>query len=408
VDFPKLRNVNIFPVQMSGQTLLCLQDPQNISGKALFLPPPLYFVVSLFDGQHSILDIQAEYMRRFGEFLFTEKIQEIIGQLEENFFLEGDRFQEALRRKEDDFKRATVKEATFAGKSYEMDPERLRVQLEGYFMGSDGPGPLGERGSMDGLRGVVAPHIDFQRGGFCYAFAHREIWEKNTSHCFIIFGTAHTTMDTPFCLTRKDFMTPLGPLNVDRELIDAIQSRCPDDLFKDEGVHRSEHSIEFQCVFLRYLYPEPAPLKIVPILSGSLHGAIEKGVSPMELKPIQQFIAALKDSVSSLRKSVCYIASADLSHIGLQFGDREGVGEYGLRILAEEDQELLRYVERMDGEGFFSWILKERDRRRICGLPAIYAMLKVLEAEEGRLIKYGQAFTPETQSVVSFASLAFY
>jgi hypothetical protein len=35
-------------------------------------------------------------------------------------------------------------------------------------------------------------------------------------------------------------------------------------------------------------------------------------------------------------------------------------------------------------------------------------MLKVLEAKEGRLIKYGQAFTPETQSVVSFASLGFY
>jgi hypothetical protein len=35
-------------------------------------------------------------------------------------------------------------------------------------------------------------------------------------------------------------------------------------------------------------------------------------------------------------------------------------------------------------------------------------MLKALEVREGKLLKYGQAFTPETQSVVSFASLAFY
>jgi hypothetical protein len=35
-------------------------------------------------------------------------------------------------------------------------------------------------------------------------------------------------------------------------------------------------------------------------------------------------------------------------------------------------------------------------------------MLKILDAKEGRLLKYGQAFTPETESVVSFASLAFY
>jgi AmmeMemoRadiSam system protein B len=128
----------------------------------------------------------------------------------------------------------------------------------------------------------------------------------------------------------------------------------------------------------------------------------------MELMPIQQFLEALKESVSSLRKSVCYIASADLSHIGLQFGDPTGVGEYDLRILAEEDREMLGYVERVEGEGFFSSISKEGDRRRICGLSAIYAMLKVLDAKEGKLLKYGQAFTQETRSVVSFGSLAFY
>jgi AmmeMemoRadiSam system protein B len=123
---------------------------------------------------------------------------------------------------------------------------------------------------------------------------------------------------------------------------------------------------------------------------------------------IRQFIEALKESVSSLGRKVCCIASADLSHMGQQFGDREGIGEYHLRILAGEDQEMLGYAEKMDGEGFYSSILRERDRRRICGLPAIYAMLQVLDAKEGRLLKYGQAFTPETQSVVSFASMAFY
>jgi AmmeMemoRadiSam system protein B len=408
VDFPRLRTINIFPVQNSGQTLLCLQDPQNISEKALFLSPPLYFIVSLFDGQHSILDIQAEYMRRFGDFLYSEKLQEIITQLDEALFLDGERFREALRKREEEFKRASFREALFAGKSYEGDPEKLRVQLEGYFTRVDDPEAAEEKEGMKGLKGVVAPHIDFQRGGFCYAFAHREIWEKNSSHCFVIFGTAHTPMGNPFCLTRKDFITPLGTLRVDGELVDSIQSRCPDNLFKDEGVHRSEHSVEFQCVFLRYLYPEPLPLKIVPILSGSFHEAIGQRISPMEVKPIRNFIEALIEAVSSLGREVCYIASADLSHMGLQFGDREGVSDYGLRVLSQEDQEMLEYAEKMDGEGFFSSVARDRDRRRICGLPAIYAMLKTLEAKKGKLLKYGQAYTQETQSVVSFASLAFY
>jgi AmmeMemoRadiSam system protein B len=408
VDYPRLRDVNFFPVQREGQTLLCLQDPQNISEKALFLPPQTYFIVSLFDGRHSILDIQAEYMRQFGEFLYSEKLQEIIDQLDEHLFLESERFQEASLQVEDRFKKASVREAAFAGKSYEARPDGLRTQLEGYFFDPNGPGPLGERACANGLKGIVAPHIDYQRGGFCYAFAHREIWEKNTSHCFIIFGIAHTGMKHPFCLTRKDFVTPLGTLETDRGLVDAIQSRCPYDLFHDEGVHRSEHSLEFQCVFLRFLYPEPSSLKIVPILCGSFHEAIEQGISPMELRPFRQFVDALTESVYKKGGEICFIASADLSHMGLQFGDRKGVGEYDLRLLEESDREMLGYAEKMDGEGFYSSILRERDQRKICGLPAIYTLLKALEANEGRLLKYGQAFTPETQSVVSFASLGFY
>jgi MEMO1 family protein len=408
MDYPKLRPVNAFPVQMSGQTVVCLQDPLNISEKTLFLPAALYFIVSRFDGCHSILDIQADYMRGSGQFLYREKIEEVIQQLDENLFLEGDRFQEALNQVEERFRRASVREAVLAGKSYESDPERLRAQLEGYFVSPQGPGPLGKPSNQNGLKGLVAPHIDYQRGGFCYAHAHRALWERGTSRTFVIFGTAHHPMEHPFCLTRKDFLTPLGRLEADQSLIDGIQSRCPYDLLRDEGTHRSEHSIEFQGVFLRYLFPEPDPIKIVPILSGSFHEAIVKGVSPLEIDPIRQFIDALRKAAQECPSEICYIASADLAHLGLQFGDPEGMGEYDLRVLAAEDQEMLGWVEKLDPEGFYQSIVKDQDRRRICGLPAIYAMLTVMEAREGKLLKYGQAFTTETQSVVSFASLGFF
>jgi AmmeMemoRadiSam system protein B len=161
-------------------------------------------------------------------------------------------------------------------------------------------------------------------------------------------------------------------------------------------------------VFLRFLYPEPAPIRIVPILCGSLHEAVAKRISPMELEPVRRFVEALKEAVSARGKKVCCIASADLSHMGLQFGDREGISEYDLRSLSEEDHAMLTCVEKTDSEGFFESIVRDQDRRRVCGVPAIYTMLQLLEAEEGRLLKYGQAYTQESQSVVSFASLAFY
>jgi AmmeMemoRadiSam system protein B len=400
--------VQIIPIQRSGETLLCLQDPENISEKTLFLSAPLYFIISLFDGRHSVRDIQAKFMRQYGEILYTEKVEKIIDQLEEYLFLEGDRFDEAQLRKKDDFMKSPLRRPVFAGKSYEGDPAQLTKQLDGYFEKLEDPGtPHGQK-NRSKLKGVIAPHIDFQRGGFCYAFAHRELKKENPPDCFIILGISHAPMEHPFCLTRKDFETPLGSLRTHQGLIDAVQSRCSCDLFKDELNHRSEHSIEFQTVFLRYLYPDPAPLKIIPVLCGSFDPAMEQEISPMELKPIQEFIESLRESVSASNENVCYLASADLSHMGLQFGDREGVGEYNLQILEEEDRVMLKHVEKMDAEVFFQSIVKEKDRRRVCGVPAIYTLLKALDPGEGRLLKYGQAFTPETQSVVSFASLSFY
>lgn len=102
------------------------------------------------------------------------------------------------------------------------------------------------------------------------------------------------------------------------------------------------------------------------------------------------------------------IASADLAHVGLQFGDRRGVDEFDLARLAEEDREMLQYVERGDAEGFFAFVAREQDRRRICGLAAIYTLLQTLGPSRGQVLKYGQAFTRETQSVVTFASLGLY
>jgi MEMO1 family protein len=408
MDFPKLRPVNVFPVRISNETLICLQDPEGISENPLFFSPRAYYVLALFDGRHCTLDIQAEYMRQFGEFLYAEKFQEIVDQLDQNLYLENERFREALGKIEARFKTSPVREPAFAGKSYEAHPNELRTRLNQYFEKEGGPGPVGQKAPNGGLRGAIAPHIDLQRGGSCYAFAHREIGVRNDARCFVILGVAHAEMKHPFSLTRKTFETPLGKLDVDQELVESIQSRCSYDLFRDEGVHRNEHSVEFQCLFLRHLYPEPASIKIVPVLCGSFHEAIDQSVSPMELNPFRQFVDALSESVSARREKVFYLASADLAHMGLQFGDRKGVEEADRGALEGADREMLGYVERMDGEGFYSFILRERNQRKICGLPAIYTLLNVMEAKAGRLLSYGQAYTPEIRSVVSFASLGFY
>jgi hypothetical protein len=94
--------------------------------------------------------------------------------------------------------------------------------------------------------------------------------------------------------------------------------------------------------------------------------------------------------------------------VGQKFGDAEVPNRFTLESLEEDDRSLLAHAERMDAEGFYECLRREKDRRRICGFPPIYTLLHLLGAREGKFLKYGQSLDPATQSVVTFASVAFF
>ena len=406
MDYPKLRGVNAFPTQIQGQQAFCIQDPRGFSQKTVLLPPPLFFIVSLFDGNHSILDIQAAYMRRYGELIYREKIEEIIDQLDAQLLLDSQRFKDALEKEKKDFEASSIREAAFAGMSYPSDPIALRGQIESYFSPPDGPGKPHLENPSGTLKGVIAPHIDFQRGGSCYAFAHKEVREASNANLFVVLGTAHREMKNYFSLTLKDFSTPLGTAKTNKAFVKALSDECHGALFENELIHKREHSIEFQVIFLQFLYPG-RPFEIVPILCGSFHEAIKRSISPWEIPEIREFIEALRKAVRSIDREVCPIASADLAHIGVQFGGETPASSM-LNETRERDLKMLAHGEKMDPDGFYDLIRREGDRRHICGLPSIFVLMNIVDAREGRLLKYDQSYNPETQSAVTFASVAFY
>ena len=57
--------------------------------------------------------------------------------------------------------------------------------------------------------------------------------------------------------------------------------------------------------------------------------------------------------------------------------------------------------------GFFNEIAKDQDRRRICGFSPLYSLIHLLNGSRGKTLNYDQAFTPETGSAVTFASMIF-
>jgi hypothetical protein len=68
---------------------------------------------------------------------------------------------------------------------------------------------------------------------------------------------------------------------------------------------------------------------------------------------------------------------------------------------------MLEYVTACDPEGFSGYIRSEQDSRRICGFPALMTMLHLIRGSQGRLLRHGHAQMDETNSFVTFASVAF-
>ena len=405
-EYPRLRPVEVFPTTLRGQQVFCLRDPMHYTDTIVSVPPQAAAILDLFDGRHSILDIQEAFARRFGVLLFREQLQQVIQSLDDCLLLESPRFASHREALEEDFRRAPHRPARLAGTGYPSDPDALRRELDGYFVAEDGPKDTPPSPSAARLTGLVVPHIDFARGGPCYAWGYRELAGAMPVDRWIILGTAHVSIARPFALTRKAFETPLGPADVDEECLETLLTRTGPGYFDDEFAHRGEHSIEFQGVFLRHATPAHGPVRIVPILCGSFHRFVEERRPPPTGDPVEEFLVALRETLAALGGHTVVIASADLAHVGPQFGDPRPLTPGQLREVEEADRRMLSSVEAGDAEGFFHAVARDGDRRHICGLPPIYAALRVLGTHPGRLLRYNQWQDPN--GTVTFAALALY
>ena len=127
----------------------------------------------------------------------------------------------------------------------------------------------------------------------------------------------------------------------------------------------------------------------------------------MDNEEVRAFIEALRTLIEERGDGVCCIAGVDLSHIGRRFGQPLNLSEALQEQVRRDDQAMLEPVLKGDADGFFGFIRNEKDRRNVCGVPAIYTLLQLMRPCEGRLLDYGQAVEEGTQSIVSFGGIVY-
>src|SRR5437773_9586684 len=85
-DRPRLRMLEAFPVEQDGERMIALRDPAGFTDQVAVFPLPLLDLVSLFDGEHSVAEIQAIIRIRHGEGPTAEQIGNLVESLDEAGF----------------------------------------------------------------------------------------------------------------------------------------------------------------------------------------------------------------------------------------------------------------------------------------------------------------------------------
>lgn len=398
---PRLRALETQWIERAGQPALLLQDRLAIGARAVVVPQMLVPLLALCDGTRDVDALRAAYLLRTGIDLDRATVERVVSHLDEAMMLESPRFEEAYRRSLEEYRLAPGRAPFLAGTGYPADPSGLAGLLNGYMEKAAAVGD-GVPSSGGTVRGVICPHIDYDRGGLVYA----RVWDRAreavaAADLFVVLGTDHAGAPGSITLTRQSYETPVGILRTDAEAVEMVAEAIGDAAFAQELNHRVEHSVELAAVWIRFL-SGAREIRMLPVLCGSFHPYTQGEGRPEQDERWLAGLEALRRVAARQRTLV--VAAADLAHMGPAFGDPSPMGAPERASLSASDAEMLDAICRGDADGFLEMLVAERDRRKVCGLPPIYLMLRMLGDVVGEKVAYEICPAP-AGSVVSVAGI---
>jgi hypothetical protein len=393
---PQLRNVNVQRITYQGEPMFLIQDPLKLTDAVILLPQALGPVAMLCDGQQTLPEIKAALELNYGLRLPQEMVESLIEQFDRALLLESETFHQAREQTLTAYRAAPFRTPALAGSSYPGEAQDLRQMLQGYLDQTNGVAL-----SPEYSRGIISPHIDYQRGGITYA----QVWASaaeavRQAELVIIFGTDHNGSPGTLTLTRQNYATPLGVMPTDTGLVDRLVDILdPEQAFAEELNHRGEHSIELALIWLQYLRNE-TPCPVLPVLCGSFYHFMS-GQANIETEPnFREFVDLLRQEMSQRRTVV--VAAGDLAHLGPAF-DGPPLDAVAQAQMKADDTALMDSLCQGNAENFFKFMQAGQYQRNVCGLSSFYFTLRLLDQTYGQTIAYDRC--PADQNNTSFVSV---
>jgi MEMO1 family protein len=402
-DRLKLRPLDFQPVYHQGQPLWLLHDPLQLTSQQLVFPPALAQLLHFLDGQHDVGTLHRLFCQQVGEAVDLAVVVEALTALDEAGLLENGRSARLKAELLATYRAQLYRPPALAGLSYPAEPAALTALFDSY------GAAVATGTTVWSGRGLVSPHIDYDRGGPVYAQVWREAETAvAAADIVLIFGTDHNGGPGTFTLTRQPYATPYGPLPTDTALIDKVAAAIgPEEAYKEELHHRGEHAVELSAVWLHYTYQRLGlvPKPMIPILCGSFHHFVTNGYHPGQDELLLTALDALRQATAGQR--VLAVASVDLAHVGPAFGDTFIMDISRRQQLQQADEGLITAVTAGDAAHFYRQIATIEDRNRVCGFAPIYLMLRYLDSvSSGRQVAYAHCpADPDDHSLVSICGL---
>jgi MEMO1 family protein len=403
---PRLRlGLDFIPSSDPQHPGLLIRDPLKFSDAMLLIPPQLVECLACFDGEQTSLDLRANLVRITGEIQIGELEKHLFDTLSQAGFLEDEAFEVQRLGRVNEFIAAPKREASHAGSAYPDNADEARQTISEFMQGAASSGT--GAGPEDSLIGIAAPHVSPFGGWESYRDAYSALLPSYQDRTFVVLGTSHYGEPDRFGLTRKPFVTPFGETTTDGRLVDELAQAAPESIRMEDYCHAVEHSIEFQVLFLQYLYGPN--IRILPILCGSFIRSIYQGGKPEANENVERFFASLGNISAREGCKLFWVLGVDMAHMGQRYGDRmlARAGEGEMAAVAERDKLRIERLSHSDSDGFWDLVQENKDDLKWCGSAPIYTFLKVVPHARGTLRRY-QQWNIDEQSVVSFAAIGFH
>lgn len=409
-EYPKLRLLNLRWTQYESNDVLVLQDPLRMTENSLVVPRPLVPFLALLDGLRDIEEIAAGFLLRTGVLVPPTQVLSFVQALDDALLLENQRFFAARQEALEKYRSGPFRIPALAPGGYPDDPAELRRTFDQFCREAQDENSAGGPQDIEGVVGLISPHIDYSRGWKTYA----RIWGParkavEEADLVILLGTDHNGASGTLTLTKQSYATPWGVLPTDVELVDRLTDILGQErAYSEEANHIGEHSIELASVWLHYMAGE-TPKRVLPILCGHHEAALASTVgedSEVDYRPLWDALALLAEVAYEPR--VLVVAAADVSHIGPAFGDGAPIDQEGKAKVQATDRQWLETACSGSSDSLTRLILENGDPTRICGLAPIHHMVTLLEGSTGQVLDYDQCPADDDfGSLVSIAGALF-